>query len=166
MNQLALHSSPSLPALITTAGDRARFRFLEFFTANIRNPNTRRAYARAALDFLDWCRDRQVTALQHIHPIHVAGWIEELGQSLSAPTVKQRLAALRHLFDWMVTGQVIATNTAHSVRGPSHIVKLCSRRCRPPSHRRRPSSGLRPPSPLAKALREKGKARESFYGSN
>lgn len=44
--------------------------------------------------------------LASIAPIHVAGWIEELGQSLSAPTVKQRLAMVRHLFNWLVTGQV------------------------------------------------------------
>src|ERR1700681_1160142 len=30
---------------------------------------------------------------------------------------------LRHLFNWLVTGQVISTNPAGSVRGPSHIVK-------------------------------------------
>ena len=41
----------------------------------------------------------------------------------SAPSVKQQLAAIRHLFDWLVTGQVIATNPAASVRGPSHVVR-------------------------------------------
>jgi integrase len=39
---------------------------------------------------------------------------------LSAPTVKQRLAAIRHLFDWLVTGQIIPMNPAASVRGPRH----------------------------------------------
>ena len=38
--------------------------------------------------------------------------------------VKQRLAALRHLFDWLVTGQVVPVNPAASVRGPSHAVKV------------------------------------------
>lgn len=98
-------------------------RFLEFFTANIRNPNTRKAYARAAGDFLHWCADRGVTALPAIQPMHVAAWIEELGRSHSVPTVKLRLAAIRHLFDWMVTGQVMPTNPAHSVRGPSYSTK-------------------------------------------
>lgn len=37
-------SAPVLPALITTAGERAARRFLEFFTVNIRNKNTRAAY--------------------------------------------------------------------------------------------------------------------------
>ena len=37
---------------------------------------------------------------------------------LAAPSVKQRLAAIRHLFDWLVTGQVVPVNPAASVRGP------------------------------------------------
>jgi site-specific recombinase XerC len=40
-----------------------------------------------------------------------------------APTVKQQLAAVRHLFDWLVTGQVMPTNPAASVRGPAHSVR-------------------------------------------
>jgi site-specific recombinase XerC len=41
---------------------------------------------------------------------------------LAAPSVKQRLAALRHLFDWLVNGQVVPVNPAHTVRGPRHVV--------------------------------------------
>jgi integrase/recombinase XerD len=37
--------------------------------------------------------------------------------------VKQHLAALRMLFDWMVIGQVIPMNPAHAVRGPKYVVK-------------------------------------------
>ena len=55
--------------------------------------------------------------------VHVAAYIEQLGRERSAPTVKQRLAAIRHLFDWLVTGQVMPVNPASSVRGPSHSVK-------------------------------------------
>ena len=55
MNQLVpLHTREATPALITAAGERAQLRFLEFFTANIRNPHTRRAYAQAAQEFLAW----------------------------------------------------------------------------------------------------------------
>lgn len=115
--------SATLPALIANGDHFVRTRFLEFFTANIRNPNTRKAYARASGDFLSWCAERGVTALPAIQPMHVAAWIEELGRSHSVPTVKLRLAAIRHLFDWMVTGQVIPTNPAHSVRGPSYSVR-------------------------------------------
>jgi integrase len=41
----------------------------------------------------------------------------------SAPTAKQHLAAIRHLLDWLVMGQVVPTNPAASVRGPSHSVR-------------------------------------------
>ena len=97
-----------------------RMRFLEFFAANIRNPHTRRAHAKAARDFLSWCFGHGVRSLADIAPIHVTVWIETLGQSLAPPSVKQRLAAIRHLFDWLVTGQAIANNPAASVRGPAH----------------------------------------------
>src|SRR5580658_3295385 len=47
-----------IPTLIADAGDQAAWRYIDFFTANIRNPNTRRAYARACGTFLDWCEQR------------------------------------------------------------------------------------------------------------
>jgi len=55
-------SGPSLPALIAGAGERAALRFLEFFTVNIRNKNTRAAYARAAGAFLRWCEGQGICA--------------------------------------------------------------------------------------------------------
>lgn len=122
-SNVAVQEGASLPTIIAVADERARFRFLEFFAANIRNPNTRRAYARAAEEFLGWCSGRAVVSLNEIHAIHVTGWIEERGQTLSAPSVKQGLAAIRHLFDWLVTGQIMSFNPAASVRGPSHSVK-------------------------------------------
>lgn len=53
MNQLTLITAAHAPALVAAAGGRASYRFVEFFTAQIRNPNTRRAYARAAKEFFD-----------------------------------------------------------------------------------------------------------------
>lgn len=117
-------SDLTLPALVSSAGDRARLRYLEFFAAQIRNPNTRRAYARAVSGFLSWCTDLGVTELAGVTPLHVATWIEFLGRTLSAPSVKQALAALRHLFDWLVTGQVLALNPAAPVRGPAHSARV------------------------------------------
>jgi site-specific recombinase XerD len=109
-----------VPVLISQAGERAGMRFLEFFTAHIRNPNTRRAYARAADEFLTWCADVGVPTLAAVAPLHVSTWIELQMQRLAAPSVKQRLAAIRHLFDLLVVGQVVPHNPAASVRGPSH----------------------------------------------
>jgi site-specific recombinase XerD len=123
VGQLAALDSLSMPTLVVTAGERASVRFLEFFASAIRNPHTRRAYARAAGDFLTWCAGAGVTSITAVQPLHVAGWIELQTQTHSAPTVKQRLAAIRHLFDWLVTGQIVLHNPAASVRGPSHSTK-------------------------------------------
>ena len=87
------------------------------------DPHTRRAYARATSEFLSWCAARGVTSLAAVQPLHIAAWIEELGRNVSAPTVKQRLAGVRHLFDWLVVGQVVLVNPAVSVRGPNHSVR-------------------------------------------
>ena len=121
-NEIAMMSQ-TWPTALQAAGQNARHRFLEFFTAQIRNPNTRRSYIKAAVEFLAWCEARGARSLDAITPIHVAGWIEELTGTHSAPTVKQRLAAVRHLFDWLVTGHIMQTNPAHSVRGPKHSRK-------------------------------------------
>ena len=112
-----------LPALIAVSGDRAANRYLEFFTARIRNRNTRRAYGRAAAEFLAWCEQKGVPSVAAIQPTHVSTWIEAQTKAHEAPTAKQRLAALRHLFDWLVTGHVIEINPAHAVRGPAHSTK-------------------------------------------
>jgi site-specific recombinase XerD len=123
LNQLVHLSSPALPAIVATAGEGAAVRFLEFFAGTIRNPHTRRAYGRAVGSFLGWCEGRGVASIVAVQPLHVAAWIELQTLERSAPSVKQQLAAVRHLFDWLVMGQVIATNPAASVRGPSHIVR-------------------------------------------
>jgi integrase/recombinase XerC len=115
--------STSTPGLIAAADDKARMRFWEFFAAYIRNKHTRRAYAQATREFLAWCERAGVASIAEVKPLHVAAYIEQLGRERSAPTVKQRLAAIRHLFDWLVTGQVMPMNPAASVRGPSHSAK-------------------------------------------
>ncbi len=119
----ATTAGPALPALIAGAGDRAALRFLEYFTVNIRNKNTRAAYARAAADFLNWCEGQGICELGRVQPVHVGAYIELLQGKRSAPTVKQHLACIRMLFDWLViSGSVMPTNPAHSVRGPRHSV--------------------------------------------
>jgi integrase len=61
--------------------------------------------------------------LAQVEPIHVAAFVEDQLREHSRPTVKQRLAALRMLFDWLVVGQVLPVNPAHAVRGPRHSQK-------------------------------------------
>lgn len=121
--EISIHSRSrivTVPAIVGDAGDEAARRFVEFFTANIRNRNTRAAYAQAVAQFLRWCEEHRL-ALATIEPTAVAAYIES--HPGSAPTKKQHLAAIRMLFDWLVTGQVVRVNPAASVRGPKHIVR-------------------------------------------
>jgi site-specific recombinase XerD len=109
-----------VPAVIDEAGPEAKKRFLEFFLAQIRNENTRRAYGRAVDKFLVWCEQNGLS-LPEISPIAVSSYVE---QHEGAPaTVKQHLAAIRRLFDWMQSGGVLEINPAEPVRGPKHVVE-------------------------------------------
>ena len=118
-------SGPTVPSIIADLGESAVKRFLEFFAANIRNRNTRAAYAQAVSQLLRWCAANHI-ALKDIEPVVVAAYVEHLRQReedpLADPSVKQHLAAIRMFFDWMVIGQIIPGNPAMSVRGPKHVV--------------------------------------------
>ena len=109
----------ALPAVIVDAGPVAVERFLEFFAAQIANERTRAAYARAAGQFLSWCAARGL-GLREVAPLNVAAYIRT--HPGSAPTVKQHLAAIRVLCDWLVVHQVLPVNPAAAVRGPKHVV--------------------------------------------
>ena len=85
-------------------------------------PNTRQAYAFATVRFFEWCESRNL-ALSGVTPFAVAAYIEELQDGYAQPTVKQHLAAIRMMFDYLVVGQVLPVNPAASVRGPKHVVK-------------------------------------------
>ena len=112
----------SVPSIIADEGPDAARRFIEFFAANIRNANTRQAYARAIGRFLNWCQQRGF-GLHDIEPIVVSAFIEQLAATHAKPTVKQHLAAIRMLFDWLVIGQILPSNPAAAVRGPKHVVR-------------------------------------------
>jgi site-specific recombinase XerD len=118
--QLVLAGFTVLPLSIVRAGEEPSWRFVEFFTANIRNRNTRVAYARAVYQFFHWCEGAGVR-LRDIKPPVVAAYIEY--HQGSKPTVKQHLAAIRMLFDYLVTGGGLPMNPAGSVRGPKQVVK-------------------------------------------
>jgi site-specific recombinase XerD len=99
------HSIASLPSIFTARPD-ARMRLRDFFSSHSRNPNTRRAYREAVRQFSGFCAEHGTVDLAQVEPVHVAAFVEAQLQQNSRPTVKQRLAALRMLFDWMVVGQV------------------------------------------------------------
>jgi integrase/recombinase XerD len=126
----ALVPSPPLPArsgvfpvpgIIASAGDKASEHFLEFFAATIRNENTRAAYVQAAAQFCSWCEEYGLK-LGTIRPLHVAAYIET--KPLKPPSIKQHLAALRGLFNWLVIKQVVPDNPALFVKGPKFSRKI------------------------------------------
>ena len=102
---------------------KAARRVLEFFTAQINNDHTRRAYLATTRRFAAWCDTHHIDQLAEVEPFHVAAFIKDLQGKFSPPTVKQHLAALRILFDWLVTGHVLEVNPAHAVRGPKYVVR-------------------------------------------
>jgi site-specific recombinase XerD len=121
---LIVSPSPDLlPAPIFAPTPKAAKRVVEFFTAQINNDHTRAAYLNATKRFAAWCDTNGLHELVDVEPIHVAAFVKELQGQFLAPTVKQHLAALRMLFDWLVTGHIVETNPAHAVRGPKYVVK-------------------------------------------
>ena len=98
----------------------ARTRLRDFFSSHVRNPNTLRAYLKAVRQFSAFCAEHRIVDLTQAEPVHVATFVEVQLLLQSVPTVKQQLAALRMLRDWMVVGQVMAVNPAHAVREPRH----------------------------------------------
>jgi site-specific recombinase XerD len=121
---LILAPSPDLlPAALFAPTPKAAQRFVEFFTAQIENDHTRKAYLNATRRFAAWRQAHELGELTQVQPFHVAAFIRDLRGEFAPPTVKQHLAALRMLFDWLVTGHVLDVNPAHAVRGPKYVVK-------------------------------------------
>jgi site-specific recombinase XerD len=110
------------PPLFTPT-PKAAERILEFFSARISNDNTRKAYLVATRRFVEWCAIERIGRLADVRPFHVAAFVRDLETRVSPPTVKQHLAALRRLFDWLVIGHILDVNPAHAVRGPNYVVK-------------------------------------------
>jgi len=54
-------------------------------------------------------------------PFHVGAYIEQMPGS--KPTIKQKLAAIRMLYDFLVIRQLVPVNPTASVRGPKYVVK-------------------------------------------
>ena len=126
MSSPALILSPApelIPARLFAPTPKAARRAVEFFTAQVNNDHTRKAYLNATRRFAAWCEAHTLLELADVQPFHVAAFVKDLQGQLSPPTVKQHLAAIRMLFDWLVTGHVIDTNPAHAVRGPKYVVK-------------------------------------------
>lgn len=131
---VAKAADASLPDIIQSAGNNARFAYEEFFNAEIENDHTRRAYRKAVHRFLAHC-DARGLDLRQISPAIVGEYIRTLhteqpgtksGSSTprlaSKPTRKLHLAGIRNFFDRLVQRHVVMLNPASSVRGPRHSV--------------------------------------------
>jgi site-specific recombinase XerD len=129
-------ASTVVPTVVAAAGDKTARRYLEFFAVTIENLNTRAAYFHAYRRFFARCERKKLDELIAIEPMHVATHVRGLGKEFEKPTVKQHLAAIRMLFDWLVVGQVVAINPAHSVRGPEHAVRRGKTRVLTPAEAR------------------------------
>lgn len=120
-HERARSHSRHVPALILATGARVQTLFWEFFVSNIRNPHPRRAYGRSIAEPLAWCEQHGLASIIDVELLHLGAYIEAVTRSQSASKAKQKLAAIRRLFDWLVTGQIMSTNQAASVRGPRHV---------------------------------------------
>lgn len=109
-----------MPLVVARAGPSIRERYLEFFAAHLRNPNTRAAYLNAATKFFAWCDRHGIEDLASLRRLHVAAYIEELTRTLAAPTVKLHLAAIKVLLGYL---RVPSENVAAGVKGPKHVVR-------------------------------------------
>ncbi|MCA9191113.1 MAG: tyrosine-type recombinase/integrase [Planctomycetales bacterium] len=116
---LAPAQNSAIPDIVLRAGNNARFAWEEFFQAKIRSKHTRRAYLRSANRFMEWC-EKQGLDLPQVAPADVGRFMDSL--ELSVASKKQVLAAIRHLFDGMVTRHAVALNPALSVRGDRYSV--------------------------------------------
>jgi hypothetical protein len=114
-SEVSLAGLDHLPGIIVRAGNHAARRFVKFFTATIRNRNTRAAYAQSVGQFCRWCEGRGME-LRDVSPIAIAGYVEDLMSKREAPTVKQHLAAIRMHFDWLVTGHVVPVGARPEAR--------------------------------------------------
>jgi hypothetical protein len=104
-----------VPAIVAALGDQASWRYVEFVAANIRNLVRAAPMCGPAAGFFGWCQDRGL-ALATIRPFDVGEWIEHLQENHGAAGVKQQLAAVRMMFNWLITGQVALVNPAAATR--------------------------------------------------
>lgn len=120
--QANVHSQLHVPALVIQSGEQVYHKFVEYFIGQIRNSNTRQAYAQAVGQFLSWCEQRGVQRLEEISYLAVASYIEQ--HSASPPTVLQHLAGIRQMFAWLKQQGALNHNPAENVKGPKHRVKI------------------------------------------
>ena len=126
MTDRALIIQPAAAQLIANFSDQSSLidSFRNFFEGKLRCANTRRAYQRSASSFFTYASGRlALCSIDDVKPFHISAWLDAmLHNGLSAPTVKQRLAALNGLFESLLAQRVIVTNPVRLVQGPRHVI--------------------------------------------
>lgn len=116
--------SSSLPEHLPIVEAGAREAMDQFFDAEIDNPRTRRAYVKASADFFRFALPMIGAGLGSLTAVHFSGWIEAMKErGLSTPTIKQRLAGVRMLFQSLARQQIIKWNPVAVVKGPRYTVQ-------------------------------------------
>lgn len=112
-----------LPIGLSAIEPGAREVMTQYFMAEVDNERTRRAYKAAAADFFRFIAPNMIGGLASINALHVSDWITDMKtRCLAAPTIKQRLAGLRMLFQALAREQVIRVSPVSVVKGPKHSV--------------------------------------------
>ena len=78
-------SSELAPAALFAPTPKAARRVVEFFTTQINNDHTRKAYLNATRRFSAWCEGKGIAQLVDVQPFHVAAFLKELQGEVSAP---------------------------------------------------------------------------------
>lgn len=119
-----LPPSSSLPEHLPIVEAGAREAMDQFFDAEIDNPRTRRAYVSASADFFRFALPMMGAGLGSLTALHFSCWIEDMKvRGLSTPTIKQRLAGVRMLFQSLARQQIIKWNPVAVVKGPRYSVQ-------------------------------------------
>lgn len=121
---LAALQTDELPLHLSWIEPRAGDVMTQFFRAELDNERTRRAYKTGAADFFRSIAPHLIGGLASINALHVSDWIADMkARCLAMPTIKQRLAGLRMLFQTLAREQVIRSNPVSVVKGPKHKVE-------------------------------------------
>lgn len=96
---------------------KAAKRFWEFFMGVSKNHNTRMAYKRATYRFADWC-EQYALELSDIEPVHIEAYTQQMEATHAPASIKQHMSALKKLFDFFITGQIVTFNPVDAVARP------------------------------------------------
>jgi integrase/recombinase XerC len=99
-----------------SSSSKAPFRVPQSFALHIESPATRRIYLRHIQQFSAWCDSQGLIEFQNVKREDIERYVEVLRKQLAKPSVRQRVAAIRTLFDSLVVSNAIVTSPAATLR--------------------------------------------------